>query len=302
MSERSVETLEPRRLVRSRSNRTLAGVCAGLAGYFDIHPAVFRVAFVVMTVLGGAGIPIYVVAALVMPVEGKEESIATAVLRDLRGRPWPLVALGLAALAAATVLTHLTFWPSGDAWVFLLLVGAVLVWITWRVAAGEGDGAAAPLAAEDARRIRRRRGRLALAVAAVAAVVLAFVAVLVAAFDVHLRHGVDERSHVVASMEELRSEYLLGIGELRVDLRSLDLPAGVTRVEARVDIGALDVIVPDNVALRVSATSRLAEIDLLGEVVDGLNAEASVDQTGDRVLALDAHVGLGSLRITRALP
>jgi phage shock protein C len=301
MSDHTAGTLEPRQLVRSRSNRTLAGVCAGLADYFEIHPAVFRVAFVVMTILGGAGIPIYFVAVLVVPAEGRQESIATAVLRDLRGQSWPLVALGLAALAAAAVLTHLTLWPSGDAWVFLLLAGLVLVWVTWRIVAGEGPGAA-PLAAEDARRIRRRRGRLVAAVASVAAVLLAFVALLVATFDVHLRHGVDERSHVVASVEELRSEYRLGVGELRLDLRALDLPAGVTQVEARVDIGALRVIVPDDVALRVRATSRLAEIDVLGQVVDGPRAEASLDQAGDRVLALDVHVGLGAVRIARALP
>ena len=52
----------------------LAGVSGGLARYFEIHPAVFRVGFVVLTLLGGAGILIYAAAALVMPDEGKEDS------------------------------------------------------------------------------------------------------------------------------------------------------------------------------------------------------------------------------------
>src|SRR5918996_4159947 len=57
--------LEARQLRRSRSDRTLAGVCGGLAAYFEIHPAVFRVAFVVLTLLGGAGVLIYLAAAAV---------------------------------------------------------------------------------------------------------------------------------------------------------------------------------------------------------------------------------------------
>ena len=60
----------------------LAGVCGGLASYFEIHPAFYRVGFVVLTLLGGAGILIYLAAALVMPDEGKADSVASAALRE----------------------------------------------------------------------------------------------------------------------------------------------------------------------------------------------------------------------------
>ena len=86
----------------------LAGVSGGLARYFEIHPAVFRVGFVVLTLLGGAGILIYLAAALVMPDEGKEDSVATAALRDRRDRPWPLIGLGLLAVAGAMLLSRAT--------------------------------------------------------------------------------------------------------------------------------------------------------------------------------------------------
>ena len=56
MSEHTTQIPEIRRLQRSRSDRMLAGVSGGLARYFEIHPAVFRVGFVVLTLLGGAGI------------------------------------------------------------------------------------------------------------------------------------------------------------------------------------------------------------------------------------------------------
>lgn len=296
------EPIEARQLRRSRSDRTLAGVCGGLAAYFEIHPAVFRVAFVVLTLLGGAGVLIYLAAAAVMPVEGRVDSFATATLRDVRDRRWPLAALALVLVGGATVLSRLTLWPGGDAWVFLLLVGALILWIVRQgVAAEDTDGAPA-LAPEHSLRVRRRRRRLGVVVASALALLLGLAAVVTAVFDVHLRHGVDERVHVVSSMEELRDDYRLGVGSLRLDLRSLPLPEGVTRVETRVDIGSLRVIVPEGAALRVRATAQLGEIDLLGDVVDGAEVEASLDQTGDRVLALDAHVGLGGLRIVRALP
>jgi hypothetical protein len=76
----------------------------------------------------------------------------------------------------------------------------------------------------------------------------------------------------------------------------------VTHVDTRVDVGRLEVVVPEGVALRVRATSRLGELDVLGERVDGAGVELDLDQTGERVLALDVHVGLGSLQIERALP
>ena len=95
MSEHTVEGPAVKRLERSRSDRMLAGVCGGLARYFEIHPAFYRVGFVVLTLIGGAGILIYLAAALVMPDEGKEDSIAAEALRESRDRPWPLIGLGL---------------------------------------------------------------------------------------------------------------------------------------------------------------------------------------------------------------
>jgi phage shock protein PspC (stress-responsive transcriptional regulator) len=65
----------------------VAGVSSGLARYFDIHPAVYRVGFVVLTLLGGAGLLLYLAAVLVIPNEGEEDSFATRALRQRRDRP-----------------------------------------------------------------------------------------------------------------------------------------------------------------------------------------------------------------------
>src|SRR6266508_1094494 len=56
MNTHTVEGPTIKRLERSRSDRMLAGVCGGLASYFEIHPAFYRVGFVVLTLLGGAAI------------------------------------------------------------------------------------------------------------------------------------------------------------------------------------------------------------------------------------------------------
>jgi phage shock protein PspC (stress-responsive transcriptional regulator) len=302
MSEHATDTAL-KRLRRSRSNRVLAGVSGGLGEYFELHPAVFRVAFVVLTLLGGAGILIYLAAALVMPDEGREDSIATAALRGRRDRPWPLIGLGLVVAAGAAVLSEVSVWPHGDAWAFLLVAGALILWLTHYGVSGEKAADASPRAAEDARRVRRLRRRLAIAAAAIVAVLLLLGALVAAAFDVQLRSGVGERTYALVRSEDLRSDYRLGLGELRLDLRSLDLPAGETRVEVRVDIGELWVLVPPDVALRVDATSQLGEIRLPGEeTVDGYDVEADLDENGARVLVVDAHVGLGSLQIIRAVP
>ena len=56
-----------RRLYRSRNDRTLAGVCAGIAEYFGWDPTLVRLAWVLLTLLGGSGILLYLIMWLVVP-------------------------------------------------------------------------------------------------------------------------------------------------------------------------------------------------------------------------------------------
>src|SRR3954453_117586 len=98
MTQPLTHTPQIKRLERS-SNRVVAGVSGGLGRYFDLNPAVFRLGFVVLTLLGGAGVLVYFAALLVLPVEGNEHSIASQVLAERRERPWPVVGLGLAGVA-----------------------------------------------------------------------------------------------------------------------------------------------------------------------------------------------------------
>ena len=59
---------QPRRLVRSRDDRWLGGVCGGVADHFGIDANIVRLALVAAVVLGlGSGIVIYLAAWWLMP-------------------------------------------------------------------------------------------------------------------------------------------------------------------------------------------------------------------------------------------
>jgi len=56
-----------KRLHLSSSDRKLAGVCGGLGEWLDIDPVLFRVAFIVLALMGGLGILVYAVLWLLIP-------------------------------------------------------------------------------------------------------------------------------------------------------------------------------------------------------------------------------------------
>jgi len=60
---------ETRKLYRSRSNRQIAGVCGGLAEYFNMDATLLRVLFIVLAVLGGSGIVQYLAMWIIVPRE-----------------------------------------------------------------------------------------------------------------------------------------------------------------------------------------------------------------------------------------
>ena len=118
-----------RQLVRPHDDRVVAGVCAGLARYFDMSPLVYRVAFAALVLLGGAGLVLYVAAWLVIPDERRGDSVIGEALRDRRRRPWLLLGIGLVGLALAAGLGGEPFWPdAGGFWIVVLVIGIVLLW------------------------------------------------------------------------------------------------------------------------------------------------------------------------------
>lgn len=65
-----------RKLYRSRTDSIIAGVCGGLAEYFDIDPSLVRVGAVLLTLAWGAGLLAYLVLWLIVPQKPLESSLA----------------------------------------------------------------------------------------------------------------------------------------------------------------------------------------------------------------------------------
>ncbi|MBQ8674299.1 MAG: PspC domain-containing protein [Bacteroides sp.] len=62
---------ENKKLMRSRSDRMLAGVCAGIANYFGLDITLVRVAYVLLSLFSAAfpGILVYIILLIIMPEE-----------------------------------------------------------------------------------------------------------------------------------------------------------------------------------------------------------------------------------------
>jgi phage shock protein C len=66
-----------RRLVRSTNDRKIAGVCAGLADYFDMDPTIVRVVWLLATLIPGPNILAYIILWIAVP-EGPTRVIPTS--------------------------------------------------------------------------------------------------------------------------------------------------------------------------------------------------------------------------------
>ena len=63
---------ERKRLYKSRNNKMICGVCAGIADYFNIAPSIVRVLWAVLALAAGTGVLAYIACAIILP-EGDTE-------------------------------------------------------------------------------------------------------------------------------------------------------------------------------------------------------------------------------------
>jgi phage shock protein PspC (stress-responsive transcriptional regulator) len=275
-------------LRRSKTDRMVGGVCGGLGRYFDVNPAFYRVGFVILALLGGAGILIYLAALLVLPNDDETDSVATEILRDHRQRPVALVALAVLAVVGFAILSRATLWPHGDAaWILLIVAGTIIFW--------------------SQRRARGERPRVLRAVlivlGALIALMLVSAAIVASVFSVHLRNGIGDRVYHPASYAGVEHKYRLGIGSMKLDLGNVRFPKGETHVDARIGIGDLRIVVPDDVTVHAIGDAEVGKVSVFDQTDDGHNPVVSTTNTvgtGDHVLDLDAHVGAGRVVVTHA--
>jgi phage shock protein PspC (stress-responsive transcriptional regulator) len=116
------------RVYRSSTNRVIAGVCGGLGEYFGIDPVLIRIFFVGLALVSGAGIVLYLLAWLVMPVGPAGEG-GTPVASAMAGHELRIVLGGALILIGVLTLSHVFFDWFDDRiiWAVLLIaLGAVI--------------------------------------------------------------------------------------------------------------------------------------------------------------------------------
>jgi phage shock protein PspC (stress-responsive transcriptional regulator) len=125
------DTLRGTRVRRRTSDTWFRGVCSGLADRLGVDPVIVRAALVLLTVLGGAGITIYLVAWALLPND-RNEIVAQRALRDGDGSS--VVVIVFASLAVFGGFGGL-WWTGHSGWGFpwgLALTGLLIWWLVQR--------------------------------------------------------------------------------------------------------------------------------------------------------------------------
>jgi phage shock protein PspC (stress-responsive transcriptional regulator) len=102
VSQPSGTTTEPRRLRRRTTERVIAGVAGGVADYLNVDPLLLRVSFAGLMIFGGAGLVLYVLAWLLIPPRGRDDSIVQEWFGRLVRR-FGTVPIAVLALLAAVI-------------------------------------------------------------------------------------------------------------------------------------------------------------------------------------------------------
>ena len=106
------------RIRRSSTDRKVAGVAGGLARHLDVDPVILRVAFVVLSFFGGAGLIAYAAGWLLLPTDDGSEGVIA-----MEDRNRAVVLTIVAIVAGLAIVAEL----AGDAW------GPF--WFPWQLAA-----------------------------------------------------------------------------------------------------------------------------------------------------------------------
>lgn len=101
--------MQQARLMRSETDRMIAGVCGGLADYLNIDPVLVRLAFVVLMLASGVGLAIYALLWIVLPTPSRGQ---------------PAIRIMDAEVGKATGNGVSRFSPAATVGIILILFGA----------------------------------------------------------------------------------------------------------------------------------------------------------------------------------
>lgn len=124
---------DPRRVrgiadVKRADDRMVAGVCTGMARYFNLDPVILRVLLVALTFVGFAGVILYAAAWILLPSEGEPKSLAAQWFKlDENEEQFRIIGLIIAAFLALTAGTGIIGggWNTPFPWLCLLALTVV---------------------------------------------------------------------------------------------------------------------------------------------------------------------------------
>jgi phage shock protein C len=118
------------RLMRSESEKMIAGVCGGLAQYLGVDPVLVRLAFLLLIPAGGVGLPLYFILMIIMPseanadltqseiveknLEGLGDTISSSVERSRQHPNGPAIAAALLIIMGFYFLFQNFGWINGS--------------------------------------------------------------------------------------------------------------------------------------------------------------------------------------------
>lgn len=274
-----------RRLLRSKRDRILWGVAGGLAEHTGFSATLVRIAFVVLSLFGGAGLLAYLVLAVALPEDdGTGNPVPESVWARLGkvALVCVLVAIGLGVAAALAAIS---------AWTTATGHGTVVAGIV--IALGVGLVAVA-----FATGVRRRVTSTLLTLA----LVLGIPAGAIAAAGIDIDGSIGQRTYTPTLPADIPADgYKLGTGQLIVDLRDLPWQQGQTiSASAHLGIGQMIVSVPSRVCVVAHATGKAGELVVAGDVSHGIDPDVSQGSPTSNAprLALDADIQLGQMLVT----
>ena len=320
-----------RRLTRSSSDKLIGGVAGGLGRYFGVDPILFRIAFVVLTFAGGVGVLAYIGLLAFVPADDdsrpfgarRDANMIGAVLLGIvvlliLGPPFFFVGPALIPIAILIGIGILLWRASGGAGIRggdpgRLIARAVIALLIGIAAVGAFAGVfvLAALGGGTTLAVLAIVAGVALVVAGLSggarwliapALVLVLPLAIVAAADIRVDGGVGERQYRPVSVDDLRPDYELGMGQLVLDMRDVDLPAGTTKVHLQLGIGHTVVRVPEDACLSSDVQLGAGHAQVLDRSSDGLDVDfeqASATTTDRPRLEIDTDLGIGALEVVR---
>lgn len=137
-----------KRLYKSRHVRMIDGVCGGVAEYSGVDVTLVRLIFIVMALMGGAGLVLYIAAMIIMPANPETGAPAAAAPSNGGGngrRFWGIV---LILMGAAFLFINLGWWSGFHWWSvsgtvilpILMIAAGIFIFVSMSKKGGDATG------------------------------------------------------------------------------------------------------------------------------------------------------------------